>query len=314
MPLSEAQNEYYKTMNAIESLEKTIEEEKKEGKTKIDESSRSKRAPAIGAAKRNNTSAAGTSADNQNRPAATKQSNPSKRRTQPSVFDHIGQQWQCCVERLPHVSCYSTTLTRTDNCTPEECASLSDRLHLSIGAADNAKDLDLQHSTIVRVHAIADDNENENDSDAIIVSLTLPDPILPNAPGLRLSVDDTDGSITMRLPYGETEANRSKSHDVITASQERWANMYDGENIISASYSISDPQDLARLACRSCGHCLLANNKKISKVLPLPIGCWDEVADYLTCYEGVSTPVLCFHARCFANHADQYYRSSFALP
>ena len=43
-----------------------------------------------------------------------------------------------------------------------------------------------------------------------------------------------------------------------------------------------------RLQCRFCDQPLLAS-KAIERVLPLPSGYWEEIADYLICYNGVST-------------------------
>jgi hypothetical protein len=46
--------------------------------------------------------------------------------------------------------------------------------------------------------------------------------------------------------------------------------------------------EVNRLQCRFCDQPLLAS-KAIERVLPLPSGYWEEIADYLICYNGVST-------------------------
>lgn len=46
---------------------------------------------------------------------------------------------------------------------------------------------------------------------------------------------------------------------------------------------------LQSLSCRYCDQHLLKDTKSIEKVLPLPKGYWDEITDYLICYNGVST-------------------------
>jgi hypothetical protein len=46
--------------------------------------------------------------------------------------------------------------------------------------------------------------------------------------------------------------------------------------------------EVNRLQCRFCDQPLLAS-KAIKRVLPLPSGYWEEIADYLICYSGVST-------------------------
>ena len=49
------------------------------------------------------------------------------------------------------------------------------------------------------------------------------------------------------------------------------------------------------VACGACGNSLLhkeglsPTQNRIKKVLPLPTGYWDEITDYLSCYEGVGT-------------------------
>lgn len=50
-------------------------------------------------------------------------------------------------------------------------------------------------------------------------------------------------------------------------------------------------ESLSRLSCRSCGHRLSRREEdgRIVKVLPLPSGRWDEVVDYLACYDGQPT-------------------------
>lgn len=47
--------------------------------------------------------------------------------------------------------------------------------------------------------------------------------------------------------------------------------------------------EVNRLQCRFCDQPLLAS-KPIERVLPLPSGYWEEIADYLICYSGVSSP------------------------
>jgi hypothetical protein len=42
------------------------------------------------------------------------------------------------------------------------------------------------------------------------------------------------------------------------------------------------------ISCRYCEQSLLTETCNIKKVLPLPSGNWDEVTDYLICYNGVS--------------------------
>jgi hypothetical protein len=48
------------------------------------------------------------------------------------------------------------------------------------------------------------------------------------------------------------------------------------------------------LSCRYCDQEILSENHGIQNVMPLPKGHWDEVTDYLICYNGVSAFLLLF--------------------
>jgi len=62
--------------------------------------------------------------------------------------------------------------------------------------------------------------------------------------------------------------------------------MTEKESWISTdTLKVSDPYALNELACRKCGHFLLSDDKSIQKVLPLPEGNWEEIAEYLMCYD-----------------------------
>ena len=274
MSLSQVQEEYYKTMDVIKDMEASM------SKTESSPETPPTPTPMPTPIEKEEFSVkkefSKSKMDTLIRPARPIQSKGVA--AAPSIFDSVGEDWQCLVERLPHVSCYSITLTlrarernlqRRLNAKQNEITPLADRLRMKIAQAKNSKSK--TSVTVFEVGCANGTNEQEK-----IVALTLPGAILPDAPGVRLSVDDTDGSISIRLPYGD-------------AQRSNWACVDDGDEIVAAAASpLSDPGDLTVISCGSCGHNLLANDAVISKVLPLPIGCWDEISDYLTCYEGVS--------------------------
>ena len=45
---------------------------------------------------------------------------------------------------------------------------------------------------------------------------------------------------------------------------------------------------ISSISCRYCDQAILTETHGIQKVMPLPKGHWDEVTDYLICYNGVS--------------------------
>ena len=291
MTMDEVQQEYHKTMDAIEDVKSILaknDQERSEAdgvdkKTKATESKIGDGTSDIPPA---------TSAITQLIPSGTNSREEAKvpinkkpKREVRSVFDCIAGGYQCLVERLPHVSCYSVTMTLRDKTTKYD--SLSDRLRLSIGP--DAKDA---HSRVLLIlDPDASNTIMNGKNEEILLSMSLPGQILPKAPGMRLSVDDNDDSISMRLPYSSDLAGHNQEQKELNTKasvDERWANLDDREEVVAANFSASDAKDLANLSCRSCSHRLFAADTKIDGVFPLPVGCWDEVADYLTCYEGVS--------------------------
>lgn len=292
MSMDEVQQEYYKTMDAIQEVKSVLaknDQERSEADA-IDEKTKATKSKTGGGAISNVPPA--TSAITQLIPYGTNSQEKAKglidkkpKREVRSVFDCVTGGYQCLVERLPHVSCYSVTMTLRDKTT--KCDSLSDRLRLSIGP--DAKDA---HSRVLlMLDPDASNTIMNGKNEEVLLSMSLPGHFLPNAPGMRLSVDDNDDSISMRLPYSSDLAGHNQEQKELNTKasvDERWANLDDGEEIVAANFSVSDAKDLANLSCRSCSHRLFAADTKIDGVFPLPVGCWDEVADYLTCYEGVS--------------------------
>lgn len=74
--------------------------------------------------------------------------------------------------------------------------------------------------------------------------------------------------------------------------------LHDPNDTIVAPYKSTPNAAINNLKCKSCGinlvHSCGSNNKEedslpiIQNVYPLPSGHWDEITDYLTCFEGVS--------------------------
>lgn len=291
MSMGEVQEEYYKTMDAMEQVEALLAKNGPEMSV-ADINTRAKGTKSKVGASASSDDPAAKSVTTQLVPSGYDSKGNSKvsaskqlKQKVPSVFDCVDKKYQCLVERLPHVSCYSITLTRRGKTTIS--GSLSDRLRLSI-----ATDVKGKSTKVLLSLAPVVDNVRKSDTQETLLSASLPGQILPKAPGVRLSVDDSDGSISMRLPYSPDLAVSNEDQNELNTKasvDERWANLDDGGDLVAVTFTVSDAKDLANISCRSCGHRLLARDANIDGVFPLPVGCWDEVADYLTCYEGVRT-------------------------
>jgi HECT-like Ubiquitin-conjugating enzyme (E2)-binding/MYND finger len=100
--------------------------------------------------------------------------------------------------------------------------------------------------------------------------LELPRRLAETSP--RVYLVDDDQAVSMRLIYA-TDDELSDRDDWIAPQ-------------------LLAPSEASKLACGYC-HQLLLNSKEnasaIQRVLPLPSGRWDEMQDYLVCYEGQAT-------------------------
>ena len=106
--------------------------------------------------------------------------------------------------------------------------------------------------------------------DVIVFSAQFPGRLLA-APGSRNVVQRHSECLSLRL----------QSHDSF-------------DDALSDSSSITSLAAVRSICCQYCDQALLdeTGKKGIQKVLPLPKGYWDEVTDYLICYNGVSCRVV----------------------
>jgi hypothetical protein len=84
-----------------------------------------------------------------------------------------------------------------------------------------------------------------------------------------IRVAHTADCITLRLMYEKEQQNPLEYHQTIPTTT---------------------PLHLLKetVACKSCHSKLFTNSiQEVERILPLPSGYWDEIADYLMCYEGV---------------------------
>jgi hypothetical protein len=183
----------------------------------------------------------------------------------PALVQAVHNRWKLLVEDLTNINCYSIFLSPFSQQTTD--IPKENTLCLSIipsSSSSSCTQVTLRH---------VDDNDDLHSSDTAV------DPTL-----LLLSIN---------LPGAAMDSNgiRLATHvDCITLRL-----MYDKEHQRHLEYQHTLPKTTSfhllkdTLACKSCQSKLLIDSvHKVEKILPLPSGYWDEVADYLMCYEGVS--------------------------
>ena len=90
----------------------------------------------------------------------------------------------------------------------------------------------------------------------------------------RVSPVDSDSiSIRMQLPLGRDGSGLAED-------------LAGSPSAMSHGNSATNASDLSRLRCRNCRSSIGNPSSDFRTVLPLPSGYWDEISDYLVCYEG----------------------------
>lgn len=187
----------------------------------------------------------------------------------------IDQGGACSIEFLPNVKCYLITLTvghENISCVP----SSREELTLDFSLIDSSvQDIPLDTSYY----------------EAKVFSVNMDIPLL----SLKLPTDKTIGRDTASPNYSMSIDKNSISirvqfHDASTAECTNVMDELLGINTSAFSSKTSDAKALNNLCCRTCCNLIIGqdNANQIRSVLPLPSGYWDEITDYLICYDGVS--------------------------
>lgn len=194
--------------------------------------------------------------------------------TRNSVHPNQGQ-WSFFAERLANIFCYSVTIKPCSK--GVKSIPATDHLRLKIEQT-NATHTRIILSTRVPV-------SSEKVGGEVMMDAILPGIIHPNDGGIRINA--AVDCITLRLPY--------KGESLPVGSESK----------MFSPGALTDADAINSVRCRSCGHSLLGELRQtgrtsgkqmmrssrnegsaINKVLPLPVGNWDEIIEYLTCYEG----------------------------
>lgn len=203
----------------------------------------------------------------------------------------------CSIEYLANVQSYVITLT-CDN--KEVIPTEIDHLQLS-GAPISPKYN--PHYLKNSPYFSANVQKNRPDEDATsILSVVLPGKVNDDfAKNIRISIDEL--SISLRIQLDSLKSSMADCNNIDTID-----NLLGTDNSCFARNVSSKPSDLNYLRCRSCQSFIIdkistappLDNKQnykigpngeentITGVLPLPSGYWDDIYDYLSCYEGVS--------------------------
>eukprot|EP00804_Cyclotella_cryptica_P011379 CCRYP_016066-RA/>CCRYP_016066-RA protein AED:0.09 eAED:0.09 QI:3427/1/1/1/0.5/0.33/3/218/726 len=193
----------------------------------------------------------------------------------------------CSIEYLPNVKCYLLTLISSGENKRVCCFPKSrEDLILDFSLAENNHS-DFCSSSILYYraklyHTVPTDNNDNKDN--LLLSLVLPadstcDGIHEIFPDYRISIDPS--SISIRIQFNASASKHGTSIENIDVIDELLG--VDVSTLSTAT--ITETEALNHLCCRTC-HNPIVEDGVIRTALPLPSGYWDEITDYLICYEG----------------------------
>jgi hypothetical protein len=201
---------------------------------------------------------------------------------------------KCAIEYLPNIKCYHITLTTTTSTstTHQSGAPIIPKrndVHFNMSPLPKERQSNYSHSSQTIVFYEMRLVHSSSSSSTPLLTLILP-ACQPHkhhdGPTANISTDDH--SISLRI-YLQLIDNSSSSVDLM-------------DNLLgSMEGSIFSPITtpvafINHLSCRNCHSPIInktnnnntknKNNSTIQSVLPLPSGYWDDIEDYLICYDG----------------------------
>ena len=186
----------------------------------------------------------------------------------------------CSIEFLPNIKCYLVTMKCKTTEKERFIPGSRDDLALIFSPIENNQG-DVMPAEVTYYETKVYNASKDNDRP--ILSLMLPIDTFAETrdpPHYTTSLDNNCISIRIQLVQSADDSLSIVSELL-------------GFDVSSFSWKTSDANALNSLCCRTCHNAILKNtsgsNQAIIKsVLPLPSGYWDEITDYLICYEGVS--------------------------
>lgn len=179
--------------------------------------------------------------------------------------------WDYWIEILSNICCYQIML-RPNAAHLKDMFGVSevaDELELSVTILDER-----QHTT--SVVSLRRRGSRQEAKPNVIFCAMLPGKVSSTPRSFQVENTNIDGSgsLNLRLEYQSSLEQKS------------------GELESSTSYSLSI-SSAKKLQCRFCQMNLLSSNTPIDRVVPMPSANWDDIADYLICYSGVSNSSIC---------------------
>lgn len=184
---------------------------------------------------------------------------------------------KCSIEYLPNIKCYHITLTTTHQNDDAHIIPKRDDLQFTMSPVQNER----QSKKSLFSSQIA-----FNEMKLVHASSTLLSLILP---GCQTTANHHDNPTTATISV-DSQSISLRIHIQIIDS----LSMDIMDNLLGIEGSIFSPittscSAINHLYCRSCQTPIVVknnNNSTIQSVLPLPSGYWDDIEDYLICYDG----------------------------
>ena len=192
--------------------------------------------------------------------------------------------WDFWIENLTHISCYHIVLQPTNHSNHQHSqywllkqpiSELARQLEFRVTVS-----ADRQSSIVSLRHKSDDDNNNTY---TILFNARLPGQVQSMPSAFQIQQSESQKSVehglNLRLQY------EAPIHNILEQDA----------SLLAAGLTKTDAN---RLGCRQCHLPLLAGDGKegaavIDRVVRMPSANWDDIADYLICYNGVS---CCFFA------------------
>ncbi|GFH44424.1 hypothetical protein CTEN210_00898 [Chaetoceros tenuissimus] len=257
MDLQQATQHYHQVNDEIEKVKN--DEGKSDMSTNIDESENEKEKDRVRQATFLETS------QKEHERASTNSTNTTAvNEDDRTTFDEIQQllkhqgEWDFMVEKLIYISCFAVTLTQ-----PQE----------STIVIENLQQISIQTRTIGKRITIVDITHVA--SDTLLARIQLPSIITATSQeimaSMNLELNSNKTILTFRIMYNDGGQGTI-------------------DNILPEStLQLTPTHALQKLQCKSCHQFLVKNDAVIKEVYSLPQGHWDEITDYLTCFEGQAT-------------------------
>ena len=216
----------------------------------------------------------------------------------------IDQGGQFCIEYLSNVKCYQITLTIDKKIETGSLLSVpasQEDLHLTMKQHETKEDAAARTTTTpllisyydTNLYRLKDSNLSpEGQNLELLLSTILPASKGRGAsmvnPTARISTDHNSVSLRIQLQSASLPAMAMDGIDFV---EDHLLGI--GEDGYSLSATTSSVCQLNQLCCRSCQNPIIEptpsndkNARVIKSVLPLPAGYWDDISDYLICYDG----------------------------